>query len=41
MEECKYCDTGFPISCGGDVVCAGCGAEWADCAIKVEDDGDE
>lgn len=36
--ECKYCDMGFPVDYEGDVVCGGCGAEWADCAIKVEDE---
>lgn len=29
---------GFPMNYEGDVVCGGCGAEWADCAIKVEDE---
>lgn len=36
--ECKYCDMGFPTNYEGDVVCGGCGAEWADCAIPVEED---
>lgn len=35
--ECKYCDTGFPANYNGDIVCGGCGAEWADAAISSEE----
>lgn len=37
--ECKYCDSGFyPVNFNGDQVCNGCGAEWEDCKMEVEDD---
>lgn len=33
--KCKYCDTGTgPRNIDGDLVCNGCGAEWA--AAKTE-----
>lgn len=40
VKECRYCDTGFPMSIGGDVtICSGCGAEWD--PVEVEYDESE
>ena len=40
VQECRYCDTGFPMSIGGDVaICSGCGAEWD--PVEVEYDESE
>jgi len=39
--ECKYCDGVNPVHWRGDkkepLVCGGCGAEWEDAKILVED----
>ncbi|WGT38532.1 hypothetical protein QH639_22425 [Lysinibacillus sp. 1 U-2021] len=39
--ECKYCDSCFGSTViDGDRVCIGCGAEWADAKILVDDEED-
>lgn len=41
VTECRYCDTGFPVTHEGEWICCGCGAEWAAAAITVERDESE
>ncbi|WP_438498643.1 hypothetical protein [Paenibacillus sp. IHBB 3054] len=37
--ECKYCDNPMPpTTCGGDLICSRCGAEWADARMICEDE---
>ncbi|ULO05469.1 hypothetical protein H1230_20590 [Paenibacillus sp. 19GGS1-52] len=37
--ECKYYNNPMPpTTCGGDLVCSRCGAEWAEARMMCEDE---